>query len=69
MRDQSCWHSGWLRLISAEVGPAYGLAPVALMLVAAIVSHLWWLPHHVVNGWTWNRKIGTTSLMGWARNP
>jgi hypothetical protein len=39
-------------LISAEAGPADGLAVVTLMLVAAAVIHPCWFPRHGVNGWT-----------------
>jgi hypothetical protein len=60
---------GLVALISAEAGPAYGLAPVALMLVAAAVIHLWWLPRHGVNGWTGEPKDKYYELMGWARKP
>jgi hypothetical protein len=47
---------GLVAAISAAAEPAWGLAPVALMVVAAAAIHLWWLPRHGINGWTGKPK-------------
>jgi hypothetical protein len=60
---------GLVAAISAAAGPAWGLAPVALMLVAAAVIHLWWLPRHGINGWTGEPKDKYYELMGPTRKP
>jgi hypothetical protein len=60
---------GLVALISAKAGPGYGLALVALMLVAAAAVHLWWLPRHGINGWTGEPKDKYYELMGWTRKP
>ena len=59
---------GSVATISAIAGPAWGLAPVAVMLVAAAVVHLWWLPRHGINGWTGEPKDKYHELRGWKRN-
>ena len=60
---------GVVAAISAAAGPAWGLAPVALMLVVAAVVHLWWLPRHGINGITGEPKEKYYKLMGWNRKP
>jgi hypothetical protein len=54
-------------IISAVAGPAWGLAPVALMLVVAAVVHLWWLPRHGINGFTGEPRDKYYELRGWTR--
>jgi len=41
---------GFVAALSYAFGPLWGLAPVAVMLIAAGVVHLWWLPRHGING-------------------
>ena len=60
---------GVVAAISAVAGPAWGLAPVALMLVIAAVVHLWWLPRKGINGLTGEPKDKYYELMGWNRKP
>ena len=55
--------------ISAKAGPAWGLAPIALMLIVAAVVHLWWLPHHGINGLTGEPREKYYELKGWTRKP
>ena len=56
-------------VISAKAGPAWGLAPIALMLVVAAVVHLWWLPRHGINGLTGEPREKYYELRGWTRKP
>lgn len=56
-------------VISAKAGPAWGLAPIGLMLVVAAVVHLWWLPRHGINGLTGEPREKYFALKGWARKP
>jgi hypothetical protein len=55
--------------VSAVAGPAWGLAPVALMLVGFVVVHLWWLPRQGINGLTGEPKDKYYELRGWSRKP
>src|SRR5215470_1072179 len=44
---------GMVAALAARFGPAWGLFPIGLMLVAFVVFHLWWLPHRYgINGLT-----------------
>ena len=56
-------------IISTKAGPAWGLAPIALMLVVAAVVHLWWLPRHGINGLTGEPREKYYELKGWTRKP
>jgi len=58
---------GVVGAISAKVGPVWGLAPVALMLVAFVIVHLWWLPKHGINGLTAEPRDKYYLFMGWPR--
>ncbi len=58
---------GFVAALSARFGPAWGLLPVALMLVAAAVVHLWWLPRHGINGLTGEPKDKYYEFRGWNR--
>lgn len=52
-------------MIAHFAGPAWGLAPVALMLAFAVVIHAWWLPSKGINGWTGAPKDKYYELRGW----
>jgi hypothetical protein len=54
-------------VISHYAGAAWGLAPVALMVVGVLVIHGWWLPHKGINGWTGEPKDKYYELRGWKR--
>ena len=56
-------------VISSAVGPVWGLAPIALMLIVAAVVHLWWLPRHGINGFTGEPRDKYYELRGWTRKP
>jgi hypothetical protein len=58
---------GFIAALSAKFGPAWGLFPVALMLVAFVVVHLWWLPRHGINGLTAEPKEKYYEFRGWNR--
>jgi len=58
---------GFVAALSSAFGPAWGLLPVALMLVAATVVHLWWLPRHGINGLTGEPKEKYYQFRGWDR--
>jgi uncharacterized membrane protein len=60
---------GVVAAISAVAGPAWGLAPVGLLLIVAGVVHLWWLPRHGINGLTGEPKEKFYELMGRKRRP
>jgi hypothetical protein len=60
---------GLVAAISAVAGPVWGLAPVALMLIAAAVIHCWWLPRRGINGWTGEPKDKYYEMRGWTRKP
>ena len=51
--------------IASRFGAMWGLFPVALMLVAASVIHLWWLPRHGIHGLTGEPKEKYYALRGW----
>jgi len=59
----------FIGIISAEAGPAWGLARVVLMLILAAVVHLWWLPRHGINGFTGEPRDKYYELRGWTRKP
>jgi hypothetical protein len=57
---------GFVAAISARFGAAWGLFPVAVMLVVAAVGHLWWLPHRYgINGLTGEPRDKYYKLRGW----
>jgi hypothetical protein len=56
-------------VISAKAGPAWGLAPITLMLVVAAVVHLWSLPRHGINGFTGEPREKYFELKGWTHKP
>ena len=59
---------GLVGILSERFGPAWGLFPVALMLVAAAVVHFWWLPRRYgINGLTGEPKDKYYALRGWDR--
>lgn len=60
---------GFVAALSAKFGPAWGLFPVALMLVAFGIVHLWWLPRHGINGLTAEPKEKYYEFRGWNRRP
>ena len=60
---------GFVAAISAAFGPVWGLAPVALMMLAAGVVHLWWLPRHGINGLTGEPKDKYYEFRGWKKGP
>ena len=45
-----------------------GTSPRSLMLVAAPVVHLWWLPRHGINGLTGEPKDKYYEFRGWNRH-
>jgi hypothetical protein len=51
--------------LSHYFGAAWGLAPVALMLVGVLVIHGWWLPRQGINGWTGEPRDKYYELRGW----
>jgi hypothetical protein len=59
---------GMVAALLARFGPTWGLFPIALMLVAFVVFHLWWLPHHYgIDGLTAEPKEKYYELRGWNR--
>jgi fatty acid desaturase len=57
---------GMVAALSARFGWAWGLFPIALMLVGFFVVHLWWLPHrHGINGLTAEPKDRYYEFRGW----
>jgi len=61
---------GMVAALSARFGPAWGLFPIGLMLVAFVVGHFWWLPHrHGINGLTAEPKEKYYEFRGWNRRP
>lgn len=38
--------------VSALFGRAWAFGLLGLLLLGAVIIHLWWLPRHGVNGWT-----------------
>lgn len=56
--------------LSARFGAAWGLFPIALMLVGFVIGHLWWLPHrHGINGLTAEPKDKYYEFRGWKKEP
>lgn len=50
--------------VSAMAGRMWGMVVLAIPLVGAAVIHLWWLPHHGINGWTGEPKDKYYELIG-----
>jgi hypothetical protein len=48
--------TGAVAALSSTFGTLWGLVPVALMLIVAVIVHGWWLPHHGINGITGEPK-------------
>lgn len=56
--------------LSARFGAAWGLFPIALMLVGFVIVHLWWLPHrHGINGLTGEPRDKYYEFRGWNKRP
>jgi len=56
--------------ISAALGRRWAFLFLALMGVAALVVHGWWLPYrHGINGWSGEPKEKYYALRGWKYPP
>lgn len=51
--------------LSAWLGRSWAFGFLALLGVAVIVIHAWWLPKHGINGWTGEPKEKYYALRGW----
>ena len=49
---------------SATVGRIWAFMLLAIMFVAVLIVHAWWLPKHGVNGWTGEPKERYYELIG-----
>jgi hypothetical protein len=56
---------GFVAVISRVFGPFWGLTPIAILLLAAAVVHLWWLPRHGINGFTAEPRDKYYDFRGW----
>ena len=54
--------------VSATFGRAWAFGLLALPLVAALITHVWWLPKHGINGWTGEPKGKYYELIGHKNN-
>jgi hypothetical protein len=51
--------------VSATLGRAWFFVLFALLLLAVVVIHVWWLPSKGINGWTAEPKEKYYALRGW----
>jgi predicted MFS family arabinose efflux permease len=55
--------------LSSVVGRRWTFIILALLLIAPLIVHVWWLPKHGINGWTGEPKDKYYELRGWKRPP
>ena len=52
-------------LVSAAAGRGWFFVLLAVVAVAVLVVHAWWLPRHGINGWTAEPRERYRALRGW----
>lgn len=55
--------------VSNLAGRRWAFLLLALLSIAPLVIHVWWLPKHGINGWTGEPKDKYYQLRGWKRPP
>ena len=53
--------------LSSVAGRRWAFTILALLLIAPLIVHVWWLPKHGINGWTGEPKDKYYALRGWKR--
>ena len=45
-----------MRVVSTQLGRPWSFLFIGVLLVVALIIHLWWLPRRGINGWTGEPK-------------